>query len=187
MAPTIPMADSASPRSGSTLHLEVQELRLHPVKFTLRLGPAELAALPEVAGELSFVGEARLAGEGMRLRGHLRGEAAPACARCLEPVPTVVERDLDLLYQPEAVIGESAEVEIHAADTEVGFFAGSGLDLADVAREQILLALPMQPLCRADCKGLCPRCGANWNAGPCGCPPVADERWNALKSLRPKA
>lgn len=172
---------------GGHLHIEIQDLRLHPVKFSLRLGPAELAAVPEVTGELTFAGEARLAGEGMRLHGHLRAEVAPACARCLEPIAMVVERDLDLLYQPEAVIGESGEAEIHAADTEVAFFSGSGVDAADVAREQVLLALPMQPLCRPECRGLCARCGANLNSGPCGCPPLADERWNALKSLRPKS
>lgn len=168
--------------------IEVQDLRLHPEPFDLRLEPeadaAALSALPEVTGSVRFQGEAQLAGDGMRLKGHLHGEIAPACSRCLEPIPMVVDRDVDLLYQPESVIGESAEVEIHAADAEVGFFAGPGVDVAEVAREQILLALPMQPLCRPDCRGLCPRCGANLNQGACACAPAADERWSALKSLR---
>ncbi|MGH9417444.1 MAG: YceD family protein [Terriglobales bacterium] len=168
--------------------IEVTLLRLHPVPFDLRLRAdrdrAELATLPEVSGEVRFQGEARLVGEGMRLRGHLHGEIAPACARCLEPIPIEIERDLDLLYQPESVIGESVEVEIHTADAEVAFFAGAGVDVAEVAREQLLLALPLQPLCRPACRGLCPHCGANLNAGSCACPPPADERWKALKSLR---
>ena len=177
-----------APTRGMDVLIEVQVARLHPVPFDLRWtagrNAAELAALPEVAGELRFQGEARLAGEGLRLRGHLHGDIAPACARCLEPIPMTVDRDLDLLYQPESVIGESAEVEIHTADTEVGFFAGGGVDVAEVAREQILLALPMQPLCRSDCRGLCPKCGANLNQGPCSCAPAADDRWSALKTLR---
>lgn len=154
------------------------------MEFDLHLGAAELSALPEVSGEVWFKGQARLAGEGMCLKGHLHGDIAPACARCLEPIPMGVDRDLDLLYQPESVLGDSAEVEIHTPDTEVGFFAGPGVDVADVAREQIVLALPMQPLCRADCRGLCAHCGANLNQGDCACPPAADERWSALKSLR---
>ena len=168
--------------------IEVQDLRLHPEPFRLcwrtETDAAELASLPEVTGEVSFQGQAQLAGEGMRLQGHLHGEIAPACSRCLEPIAMVIDRDLDLLFQPESVLGESAEVEIHAGDTEISFFAGPGVEVADVAREQILLALPMQPLCRADCRGLCARCGANLNQGACACPPEADERWSALKSLR---
>lgn len=168
--------------------IEVQDLRLHPVAFDLKLTPesdaAALTSLPEVSGSVRFQGEAQLAGEGMRLRGHLHGEIAPACARCLEPIAMAVDRDVDLLYQPESVIGESGEVEIHHADTEVGFFEGPGVDVADVAREQLVLALPMQPLCRPDCKGLCPQCGANLNQGRCACAPVADERWSKLKALR---
>ncbi|TAN21890.1 MAG: DUF177 domain-containing protein [Acidobacteria bacterium] len=168
--------------------IEVQELRLHPVPFALHwtAGKDEaLAEVPEVTGELHFEGKARLVGEGMRLQGHVRGDIAPACARCLEPISMTVDRDVDLLYEPEALIGDSAEAEIHAADTEVAFFSGPGVDLEEVAREQILLALPMQPLCKSDCRGLCARCGANLNQGPCPCAPAADDRWSALKSLRP--
>ncbi|MGH9488129.1 MAG: YceD family protein [Terriglobales bacterium] len=168
--------------------IEIQELRLHPVPFALTwtAGRDEaLAAVPEITGELRFEGQARLVGEGMRLQGHIHGDIAPSCARCLEPITMAVERDVDLLYEPESVIGDSAEVEIHTADAEVGFFSGAGVDLEEVAREQVLLALPMQPLCRPDCRGLCPRCGANLNQGACSCPPAADDRWSKLKTLRP--
>jgi len=179
MAPTI---------SKTVKLIEVQDLRLHPLPFDLHWTAGKdtsaLAGVPEVTGELRFQGTARLAGEGMRLQGHLHADIAPACARCLEPITMDVDRDFDLLYQPESVLGESAEVEIHAADAEVGFFAGPGVDIEEVAREQVLLALPMQPLCRPDCRGLCPRCGANLNAGACACPPVGDDRWSALKTLR---
>lgn len=181
MAPT---TFSRERTQGIAVLIEVQDLRLHPVDFDVRLGNAELESLPEVTGELRFRGQARLAGEGMILKGHLHGEIAPACARCLTPIPMEVDRDLELLYQPESVLGESAEVEIHAADADVGFFADPGVDVAEVAREQVVLALPMQPLCRPDCRGLCARCGANLNQGPCACPAVADDRWSALKTLR---
>ncbi|MGH9467838.1 MAG: YceD family protein [Terriglobales bacterium] len=170
--------------------IEVQELRLHPVPFSLSWAAGKdeaLAAVPEITGELRFQGKASLVGEGMRLQGHVHGEIAPSCSRCLEAIPMAVERDVDLLYEPESVIGDSAEVEIQKGDTEVGFFSGQGVDLEEVAREQILLALPMQPLCRPECRGLCARCGANLNAGPCACPPQADDRWRALKMLHPPA
>ncbi|MGH9476541.1 MAG: YceD family protein [Terriglobales bacterium] len=168
--------------------IEVQELRLHPVPFSLSWAAGRdkaLAAVPEITGELRFTGQARLVGEGMRIQGKLHAEITPACARCLEPIAMAVDREVDLLYEPESVLGERAEVEIHTGDTEVGFFSGPGVDLEEVAHEQILLAIPMQSLCRPDCGGLCPRCGANLNQGACNCPPAADARWSALKTLRP--
>ncbi|MGH9484991.1 MAG: YceD family protein [Terriglobales bacterium] len=168
--------------------IEVKELRLHPVPFAMQWSAGKDAALsevPEITGELRFEGKATLVGEGMRLQGHVRGDISPSCSRCLEPIPMTVDRDVDLLYEPEALIGDSAEVEIHPADTEVAFFSGKGVDLEEVAREQILLALPMQPLCMPNCRGLCPRCGANLNQGACACAPAADDRWSALKTLRP--
>jgi len=55
-------------------------------------------------------------------------------------------------------------------------------------REQFYLALPMKPLCREDCKGLCPRCGEDLNVKGCGCViETADPRWEALKTLKQKA
>jgi uncharacterized protein len=57
------------------------------------------------------------------------------------------------------------------------------LDLTEALREEVFLAVPAFVECRPDCKGLCPRCGANLNDGPCGCPPAGDPRWDALKGL----
>jgi uncharacterized protein len=61
------------------------------------------------------------------------------------------------------------------------------LELGDVIREALILAAPEYPLCREDCRGLCPRCGAELNEGPCGCRSEADPRWAALDALRPRA
>lgn len=57
------------------------------------------------------------------------------------------------------------------------------VDLTPELREAIILALPGYPVCRDDCRGLCPRCGANLNEGPCGCGPEGDDRWHALEGL----
>jgi uncharacterized protein len=67
----------------------------------------------------------------------------------------------------------------------VSYYEGDGLDLADVVREQVLLALPMQKLCRPDCQGICPVCGVNRNETTCQCKlQQVDERWAALKNLK---
>ncbi len=57
------------------------------------------------------------------------------------------------------------------------------VDLTPDLREAILLVLPAHPLCRADCRGLCARCGADLNRGPCACPPREERRWSALERL----
>jgi uncharacterized protein len=67
----------------------------------------------------------------------------------------------------------------------MGFYEGDGLELNDVLREEILLALPMQRVCREDCKGICPVCGQNRNQNECRChTETVDDRWAALKQLK---
>ncbi len=61
---------------------------------------------------------------------------------------------------------------------------GDELDLEPLARDAVLLELPLAPLCSPDCRGLCPQCGANWNLAACGCDPPGDPRWSALDVLR---
>jgi len=75
--------------------------------------------------------------------------------------------------------------EIDEGEAEIGFYEGSGLELADVLREQILLALPMQRVCSDACKGMCPVCGKNRNETACDCKmQSADDRWEAaLRNL----
>jgi len=91
------------------------------------------------------------------------------CARCLEPVEREVRSQFDLPYRPVAAVAREPEVNLAEEDTEVGFYVGDGLFLADVLAEQVHLALPMKTLCREDCRGLCPRCGANLNRESCRC------------------
>jgi uncharacterized protein len=61
--------------------------------------------------------------------------------------------------------------------------AGELLDVDRWAQDALLLAMPIKVLCREDCAGLCPTCGADLNAGDCGCEPVPDERWSKLRDL----
>lgn len=103
------------------------------------------------------------------LRGHLTGALTCTCSRCLAlyAEPLVIDFDL-LLHQGQEPVSEE-EIELTAAELDEDYFLGEELDLTQYLREQILLALPLKPLCRQDCLGLCPRCGADLNQGPCGC------------------
>jgi uncharacterized protein len=107
-----------------------------------------------------------------------------ACDRCLEKAPFVIDADFTLLYQPAAAESEEGEIALEDVNSEVGFYEGDGIELSDVLREEILLLLPMQRVCREDCKGICPVCGQNRNQVECHCHvQVADDRWAGLRNL----
>ena len=95
-----------------------------------------------------------------------------------------LDAGFDLFYQPASNIARDEEIEIDEGEAEIGFYEGGGLELEDILREQILLALPMQRVCSEDCKGICPVCGKNRNQNACDCSTVkADDRWGALRKL----
>ena len=106
------------------------------------------------------------------------------CDRCLAVTMLPLDKSFDLFYRPPPEDLEAEEVKIDEGEAEIGFYEGLGLELADVIKEQVLLALPMQRTCREDCKGICPLCGANRNEVACNCyVKPADDRWSALKNL----
>lgn len=101
------------------------------------------------------------------------------CRRCLKPVGGQLRCEVRELYRPRPP-GEPPN-----EDEETYPLSGEMLDLRPLVRDAVLLELPIAPLCRADCAGLCPTCGADLNEGECGCAPVsADPRWAALDVLR---
>ena len=105
----------------------------------------------------------------IRIFGTLQTKLEMVCARCLETVAEEVSRDFDLFYRPMATVQGSEDAHLNLDDTEIAFFEGDGLFLADVLAEQVNLALPMKVICRSDCRGLCPNCGANLNHEECRC------------------
>ena len=119
----------------------------------------------------------------IRLRAAYRGDFELLCARCVEPVPTPLSGNFDLIFRPQAADADPGERSITPDETEIGYYEESGLSLEDVVREQVLLSLPSRTLCKEDCKGLCPRCGQNLNQETCNCKPTVDPKWNALASL----
>jgi uncharacterized protein len=105
----------------------------------------------------------------IRITGEIETKVEMVCARCLEPVVDEVHRSLDLFYSPLPQGERPEEAQLKEGDAEIGFYQGEGLFLADVLREQVLLALPMKVICRSDCRGLCSNCGANLNHEECRC------------------
>ena len=107
------------------------------------------------------------------------------CSRCVEPFLLPVENAFDLRYQPHAVNTGESEREIEEDDLTTAFYEDDQIDLRELMREQFYLALPMKPLCRDDCKGLCVVCGTNLNRGTCDCKREwEDPRLAVLKTLK---
>jgi uncharacterized protein len=122
-----------------------------------------------------------------RLEGHLRTELELTCSRCLEPYRFAVDGDIDQRYLPASAASTDPEREVQEDDLETSYYSDDQIDLAELMREQFYLGLPMKPLCRDDCRGLCPQCGTNLNTGTCDCSPVwEDPRLAALKAIKEK-
>ena len=118
-----------------------------------------------------------------RLAGTARTELELDCSRCLEPFRERFEATFDQRYVP-AESGLAEERAVAEEDLDTSVYRDDGIDLDEMLREQFYLALPMKPLCREDCAGLCPQCGTNLNAGTCGCTTAwEDPRLAPLKGL----
>jgi uncharacterized protein len=125
-----------------------------------------------VPGRVRLVGHARHGPRGVELQGRLEAEVHLECSRCLETFETPVGGDFSLILVSEAAEFGTGEKRLVLEDAML-FYADRGkVDLRQVAREQIHLNLPLKPVCRADCGGLCPTCGANRNRIKCSCQPA---------------
>lgn len=118
---------------------------------------------------VEFEADVRKDAEKVRLVGRVRTTLEVACSRCLEPFTIPVDSAFDLLFLPASIEAASGEHEIDDADVGVSYYRDDTIDLAEVMREQFFLALPMKPLCRESCQGLCPVCGTNRNVTTCTC------------------
>jgi len=108
-----------------------------------------------------------------RLVGRVATTLELPCSRCLEPFPLSVDTTFDVRYLPHSANTGTEEREIEEDALSDAFYRDDRIDLQQLMEELFYLALPMKPLCRTDCKGLCPNCGTNLNESTCGC----DVRW----------
>jgi uncharacterized protein len=122
-----------------------------------------------------------------RLVGRVATTLELACSRCVEPFTLPVKATFDLRYLPKGAAADdetSDESETQDDDVSTTFYQDEEIDLSELLREQFYLALPMKPLCRESCRGLCPQCGVNLNVEACSCKsPWEDPRLAGLKAL----
>jgi uncharacterized protein len=162
----------------------VRALRVHAVELLRQRGnrrvvdavldPADLELADErITGAVDVHLALESTLDGVAVTGTISVPWAGVCRRCLRPVEGVAAADVHELYQERVVDPDAFEIE------------GDQLDLRPMVRELVLLELPDAPLCRDDCAGICPTCGADRNDAPCECVTVArDDRWAALDDLR---
>jgi uncharacterized protein len=132
----------------------------------------------EVAGLKGSLRLTRTA-QGLYAQGRLRASAPAECVRCLTEFDQRLEIEVaDLfVYPPD----QASDPLLSVPETGI-------LDLSPLVREYLLLDIPLQPVCRSDCKGLCPECGNNLNETTCTHPTAGiDPRLSALKSLLPES
>ncbi len=123
----------------------------------------------EWVGTIQGLFDVERTGERISVRGSVSATARLECVRCLTVFDRQVQGPLEV-FAERAGSGRPRDEQALERDEYMRFHDGRQLDLRDEARETLLLEVPMVPHCREDCRGLCPRCGADLNAGLCGCP-----------------
>lgn len=130
-------------------------------------------------------GQVRLEGNEVLVNGHVETRAQLECDRCLKPVELPVSADFALEYITGAEYESSSVAALSEEELSVSVFDGEAIDVDEIVKEQILLAVPARTLCREDCKGICPECGIDLNTGECSCTRnEIDPRWAALKKFK---
>ena len=123
--------------------------------------------------------------EEITVEGRISTHIEMICSRCLTPHDEYLDDTFEVIYRPrpeEQEVGD--EIELEETDLNISYYVGDSLAIAELIREQLLLLLPVKPLCKDDCVGLCPSCGQNLNEGSCTCPKEAiDSRFAVLGQL----
>lgn len=117
-------------------------------------------------------------------RGEARALFELQCSRCLKNYADDTVLPINVVYRPAEELRDEQKHEIKEDELETGFYRGDELDIQELVSEQILLTIPMKPLCSESCKGICPHCGTDLNTSTCTCEErEVDPRLAVLKNL----
>ncbi len=172
------------------MFLSVKEMEQRKIRFDelFQAGQIDFSGEElEQGSPLHAAGSAELLAHSdgeLRIQGRFTVEMTAQCDRCLGRARFPLDQSFDLFYRPMTEIAREEEIAIDEGEAEIGFYEGGGIELEDILREQVLLALPMQRVCSDACKGICPVCGRNRNETACDCRVEnSDDRWGALRNL----
>lgn len=120
------------------------------------------------------------------IKGNLSTLLGICCSRCLESVDLSASGDFVYTLVPEKPETKE-DLELQAQELEISYYQGDFIDLAPIVCEQIILQIPIKPLCSEECKGLCPHCGINLNVASCNCHlDIVDDRLAVLRNIKIK-
>jgi uncharacterized protein len=115
--------------------------------------------------------------------GNVTAELELECSRCLKKYRSIMSEAVNVVYHPISEIMTDRH-ELKDDEMDMGFYKGEELDLRELVREQVMLNIPMKPLCSENCKGFCPQCGTDLDTGSCSCETKKiDSRLEVLKKL----
>jgi DUF177 domain-containing protein len=176
-------------RNGAArMFIDTLDLTAAPLGVDVSFPCPDLEATEGAGESVHLTGEVTRVREGFRITGSLTTRVWVRCARCDRRFSLPIDTDFSLRYAGRAPDSppEGGEVQLHPDDFECAALdERERIDLVSLAREQVYLALPLKPVCSAECRGLCSRCGADLNIAGCACPaPAPDSRWSALEAIR---
>jgi len=166
--------------------LSLERVLDEPVAFAFEIpfSASELEREPLLEiSPVRFEGEVGRIEGGFSLQGRLAYSGRLECSRCLVSYPFAENQVFSLVLYPRPALAP-LERELEKADLDAYFYDEPAVAVAPIVEERIQLAVPMKPLCRPECRGLCPQCGADRNREACNCVADAvDPRWEALRAL----
>ncbi len=160
------------------MRLELKEIADGVLEREYRCQPEDFPVLGELAkaenvhfkGFVNFRLRLQKTGQIVEVDGTLTATAGMQCGRCLQPFEQPVKSDFALTFTPAMDEEEAAEeVELEADELGLIFYRGEVLELLDPLQEQVIMSIPIGPLCQTDCLGLCPECGCDLNVSRCDC------------------
>ena len=169
------------------MRIELAALENGKGDFNHTYAPAELVLDDDrvkLLGPVTVSGQVQQSGQRAQVNGRVLGQVQLECDRCLKPIEFPIDSAFQLEYvTPEDYAAQQA-VELTEEDLDLSTFDGEAIDLDELVKEELLLAVPDHVLCNQNCKGLCPTCGADRNSADCGCDSrEVDPRWAGLKEL----
>ena len=179
--------------------IHVEQIDAGGVDLRFENQPQEFPVLAEMIarGECEFLKPIQTSIRAMRIadrvevEGDVRTTVALHCGRCLKAFQTALSSHFALTFtnrsEEIAMAAEQEDLELHPEEINRSYYQGEKINLQEAVQEQVVMAFPIRALCSETCRGLCPQCGADLNAGDCGCPTqTTDSRFASLKNLNLK-
>ena len=179
------------------MRLPIEQIDEEGIEVVIEAGAEEFPVLEEIRerGEAGFEGPIRFEIRAVQVEnlfqvdGRFTARARLSCSRCLADFLLELSEPFSLTYCPRSHMPEQErpgeETEVSPDEIDLIPFDGDEIDLLDGLQEQLVMSLPVKPLCSPDCKGICPECGADLNRNPCQCTKDSiDPRMAVLAKLK---